>query len=1171
MSDGSRDYSSQQQVSPYDDSVRPPCRTPSPVRPSSASLTPPSAPFSPSPISSPSSSLRIHWQQLHQRQHQSPSLDLTQQQQWETSHQLRLDQASLGSAPAPAAPTQDGPDTIHSTQQHINSGSSYDVDVDGALVGTSPSASTSFASSAAPSLSSAAQHGHRRKRSQTEHINIATAGGYLPLFSPHATRSRQDHASSPTSLSTSITARSRSPPLLWARTLPRSHSSRSLGNQVPREGSSTSLSSTSPFEFSIMTPRGSRFQASDERTVVGESSGGTRDTESSHKVPTGSFPSVSHTYGRGPDIPITPPTPRIGYAPLPPTPTPAYRPSSTTPPASSLNLTSLPASPFRARYQTGDLTSPFLNRFDAAHIGTSSSCAPASLKRSSMGFPLSTSPTRPRAYRKIGATNGLGLHVPPLGVSGSQVSKAEEVAVMTGREGGAALLRPVKSQGMRITSAPQVKPTLPRFDDLELPAPSASGTLYGSRSLTGASTGYWPSRKLGRPQYHGHSDTLTAVYQPAYVSTLSYEDSSVVMLPPLRSNNLIPWASVGPTGGFDDAAGDEDENDSLICSSDPGSESRPSAFCQSTTASHHAAAAGWEETSRQVHHAATFETRPSSEFSLRYGYTSSSPRLHASTATASGHRQRASTSISQVPRLPRILRSHSDGSNVNTASHKFTSAADQSVSGVELSGDEKPLLPTQTGLVRSTLTRSSTKVKPSQQQQHQHAEQSGTGGPTDLGPRYDLINHAHHLKLFLAFAPELLLADQLGDIPGLLVENSRSSSSASASVSARESPTPGAIFITRPRGSEHGHSALVGTWSTLPRSGKEGGGGSGSGTISASTRSSQRHQQQQQQQQQQSTQTDLMRSHFETFYVPQSKARQRLEKARQVTASKSASGSAPAPHAGRHTSHGTVLASRSHQHDRASSSIAHHQRARPLVLSSVPPASASASASALARLPAMPIFHRFPLPTNNFDEADQGVGGAAESEEVFVSCVLWDGQTWLTGTDICRIIRFRFESFGRKIVNLNKFHEGIYSDLRNIKAGAGATCEEPKSAFLEALYIYETIQSAKRQKTFHWFPIAMHDQLFLDQLSRDYERRVRNEAMCTEAVREPALSFVYNGYLALADQLGLGDGESGRPAPLHHPTVSQNELLKQIQVDEVALHAMAMGINDAFLPPHGHR
>ncbi|KAE8181395.1 hypothetical protein CF336_g8937 [Tilletia laevis] len=129
----------------------------------------------------------------------------------------------------------------------------------------------------------------------------------------------------------------------------------------------------------------------------------------------------------------------------------------------------------------------------------------------------------------------------------------------------------------------------------------------------------WSRTKLGRPQYQGHSD----------VSTLPCEDSSVVMLPSLRSINLIPWASVAPTGGFDDAAGDEDENDSLICSSDPESESRPSAFYHSTTASHHAAVAGWEETSRKVHQAATFETRPSSESSLRYGYTSSSPRLHA--------------------------------------------------------------------------------------------------------------------------------------------------------------------------------------------------------------------------------------------------------------------------------------------------------------------------------------------------------------------------------------------------------------------------------------------------------------------------------------------------------------------------------------------------------------
>jgi len=74
-----------------------------------------------------------------------------------------------------------------------------------------------------------------------------------------------------------------------------------------------------------------------------------------------------------------------------------------------------------------------------------------------------------------------------------------------------------------------------------------------------------------------------------------------------------------------------------------------------------------------------------------------------------------------------------------------------------------------------------------------------------------------------------------------------------------------------------------------------------------------------------------------------------------------------------------------------------------------------------------PALNRFTLPSNEF-----------------VTCVLWQGQHYITGTDIVRSLVFRFEAFGRPVRNMKKFEEGVFSDLRNLKPGSDATLEEPK-------------------------------------------------------------------------------------------------------------------------------
>lgn len=61
-----------------------------------------------------------------------------------------------------------------------------------------------------------------------------------------------------------------------------------------------------------------------------------------------------------------------------------------------------------------------------------------------------------------------------------------------------------------------------------------------------------------------------------------------------------------------------------------------------------------------------------------------------------------------------------------------------------------------------------------------------------------------------------------------------------------------------------------------------------------------------------------------------------------------------------------------------------------------------------------------------------------------VSCVYWNGLFHITGTDIVRVLLFRFEAFGRPVRNFKKFEEGVFSDLRNLKPGIHATLEEAK-------------------------------------------------------------------------------------------------------------------------------
>ncbi|KAI9309561.1 STE like transcription factor-domain-containing protein, partial [Cunninghamella echinulata] len=123
-----------------------------------------------------------------------------------------------------------------------------------------------------------------------------------------------------------------------------------------------------------------------------------------------------------------------------------------------------------------------------------------------------------------------------------------------------------------------------------------------------------------------------------------------------------------------------------------------------------------------------------------------------------------------------------------------------------------------------------------------------------------------------------------------------------------------------------------------------------------------------------------------------------------------------------------------------------------------------------------------------------------------ISCVHWQDDYFISGTDIVRSLVFRFYAFGRPVENMKKFEEGIFSDLRNLKPGNDATLEEPKSNFLNLLYKNNCIRTQKKQKVFRWFAVP-HDRLFLDALERDLKREKLGIEVTSRALVHPAISI----------------------------------------------------------------
>ncbi|KAI5169666.1 transcription factor STE12 [Pancytospora epiphaga] len=161
----------------------------------------------------------------------------------------------------------------------------------------------------------------------------------------------------------------------------------------------------------------------------------------------------------------------------------------------------------------------------------------------------------------------------------------------------------------------------------------------------------------------------------------------------------------------------------------------------------------------------------------------------------------------------------------------------------------------------------------------------------------------------------------------------------------------------------------------------------------------------------------------------------------------------------------------------------------------------------------------------------------------YIHCVLWNFHFYITGTDIVKILIWRFQNAGRSIGAIKKFEEGIFSDLRNLKPGVDATLEGPRTKFLEFLYKNGCIRTQKKQKVFYWYSVP-HDELFCDALERDlrrdtsiytYNRYVQD----TQRMHAPEIPRGDNGMIGMmpmhqgmAYRKNIGNNTGGMPGPV---------------------------------------
>ncbi|KAJ2788237.1 hypothetical protein GGI15_000042 [Coemansia interrupta] len=116
-----------------------------------------------------------------------------------------------------------------------------------------------------------------------------------------------------------------------------------------------------------------------------------------------------------------------------------------------------------------------------------------------------------------------------------------------------------------------------------------------------------------------------------------------------------------------------------------------------------------------------------------------------------------------------------------------------------------------------------------------------------------------------------------------------------------------------------------------------------------------------------------------------------------------------------------------------------------------------------------------------------------------LSCIRWDSRFHITSTDIIKVLVHRFQDIQRPVVNMKKFEEGVFSDLRCLKPGVDARLEMPRSEFLELLHKHHCVRTQKKQKVFYWESVP-HDVLFREALERDLKREAMGVETTTKAL-----------------------------------------------------------------------
>ncbi|KAK3366434.1 STE like transcription factor-domain-containing protein, partial [Podospora didyma] len=95
-----------------------------------------------------------------------------------------------------------------------------------------------------------------------------------------------------------------------------------------------------------------------------------------------------------------------------------------------------------------------------------------------------------------------------------------------------------------------------------------------------------------------------------------------------------------------------------------------------------------------------------------------------------------------------------------------------------------------------------------------------------------------------------------------------------------------------------------------------------------------------------------------------------------------------------------------------------------------------------------------------------------------ISRVCWNGEWYISGSDIAWCVEFRLRCSNFRVTSLKKIEEGVFSDLRSLTpANKGAMLEEAGSDFLAHLRKHGCIRSRKKQKVFVWGRVK-HDEIF---------------------------------------------------------------------------------------------